>query len=66
MSFPMGRISPEDGAKPLIYLSTSPDVQGVSGKYFNEMKMEQSSAMSYNKALADVLWQKSMAYSSML
>lgn len=65
-TFFAGRISPEDSAKALIYLSTSPDVHGVSGKYFNEIRMERSSAMSYDKALADVLWKKSVAYSSML
>ena len=64
MTFPMGRMSPEDGAKALIYLSTSSEVRGVSGKYFNKMQMEQSSAMSYHKELADVLWQKSIEYSS--
>ena len=64
MTFPMGRISAEDGAKAQIYLSTSPEVQGLSGKYFNEMRMERSSIMSYDKVLADVLWQKSIEYSS--
>jgi len=62
-TFPMGRVSSEDGAKPQIYLSVSPEVKGVSGKYFNEMRMERSSAMSYDEALADVLWQKSIEYS---
>ncbi len=59
-TFPMGRISPEDGAKAQIYLSTSQHVQGVSGKYFNEMRMEKSSPMSYDAELADMLWQKSL------
>jgi NAD(P)-dependent dehydrogenase (short-subunit alcohol dehydrogenase family) len=64
MTFPMGRLSPEDGAKSQIVLSASPDVQGVSGKYFNELRIEQSSPISYNKELADELWQKSIEYSS--
>jgi len=63
MTFPMGRLSPEDGAKAQIYLSSSPEVQGLTGKYFNEMCMERSSSMSYNKELADILWQKSIEYS---
>lgn len=66
MCFPMGRVSPEVGAKAQIYLSTSPEVQGVSGKYFNERRMQRSSAMSYDEELADVLWQKSIEYSSMV
>lgn len=64
MTFPMGRLSPEDGAKAQIYLSASSEVQGISGKYFNEMCIERSSAMSYNKELADILWQKSIELSS--
>ena len=59
-TFPMGRISPEEGAKALIYLSTSENVQGVSGRYFNEMRMEKSSPTSYDAELADMLWQKSL------
>lgn len=65
-TFPMGRISPEEGAKPLLYLSISDEVQGVSGKYFNKTHMEQSSVLSYNKGLADVLWQKSIEFSPMV
>lgn len=60
MTFPMGRISPEEGAKAQIYLSSSPQVRGVSGKYFNQMRMEKSSPSSYSEELADKLWQKSL------
>lgn len=59
-TFPMGQISLEDGAKAQIYLSNSQDVQNVSGKYFNQMRMEKSSPMSYDSELADKLWQKSL------
>jgi len=59
-AFPMGRMSPEDGAKAQIYLCTSQDVQDVSGRYFNEMRVEKSSPMSYDAELADMLWQKSL------
>ncbi|VAW55904.1 hypothetical protein MNBD_GAMMA07-1551 [hydrothermal vent metagenome] len=65
MRFPMGRVSPEVGAKAQIYLSAAPEVQRVSGKYFNERRMERSSTMSYDEDLADVLWQKSIEYSFM-
>jgi len=60
MHFPMGLLSSEEGAKPQIFLSTSPNVEGVSGKYFNQMDIERSSAISYNKILADLLWEKSI------
>jgi len=66
LTFPAGRISPVESAKALIHLSTSSELQNVSGKYFNKMNIEQSSAISYNKELAYLLWQKSMEYCSML
>lgn len=65
-TFPMGRISAKESAKAMIYLSISPDVQGVSGKYFNKMCMERSSELSYNKELANQLWKKSIEYCSAL
>ncbi len=65
-TFPMGRISPDDGAKTLIYLSTSLDVKGVSGKYFNQINMERSAEMSYDKGLIDEFWRKSIEYSAMI
>lgn len=64
ITFPMGLMSPEEGAKAQIYLSTSSKVQGISGKYFNKMRIERSSAMSYDSELADLLWQKSLDYVS--
>ena len=57
MRFMAGRISVEDGAKCSIYLASSPDVQGVSGKYFNyDMKEARSSDESYDEAVAKRLW----------
>jgi NAD(P)-dependent dehydrogenase (short-subunit alcohol dehydrogenase family) len=59
-TFAMGRKSPEDGAKAIIYLCTSQGIRDVSGRYFNELCMEKSSPMSYDVGLADMLWQKSL------
>jgi len=57
MRFMAGRISVEDGAKCSIYLASSPDVQGVSGKYFNyDLKETRSSDESYDEAEAKRLW----------
>jgi len=57
MRFMVGRISVEDGAKCSIYLASSPDVQGVSGKYFNyDLKETRSSGESYDEPLAKRLW----------
>src|SRR5580698_7042076 len=35
---PIGAISPEEGAKTIIYLASSPEVAGVSGEYFYQCK----------------------------
>lgn len=57
MNFMGSRISVEDGAKCSIYLASSPDVQGVSGKYFNyDLKETRSSDESYDEAEAKRLW----------
>lgn len=46
----------EEGAKPCIYLCTSPEVEGVSGKYYNRMVCEKSSDESCNALNARDLW----------
>ena len=52
-------ISPEQGADTSIYLATSEDVAGVSGKYFDKRKPVQSSAASYDEDAARRLWELS-------
>ena len=52
-------ISPEQGADTSIYLATSEDVAGVSGKYFDKRKPVQSSAASYDEDAAQRLWELS-------
>ena len=57
MRFMTGRISVEEGAKCPIFLASSPDVQGVSGKYFNYDTQEtHSSEESYDQNIARRLW----------
>ena len=57
MRFMTGRISVEEGAKCPIFLASSPDVQGVSGKYFNyDTKETRSSEESYDQNVARRLW----------
>ena len=48
--------TPESGAATSIYLATSPEVDGVSGKYFNNCKEARSSKASYDRAVAARLW----------
>ncbi len=51
--------SPEKGAKTSIYLAASPEVEGVSGKYFVKEKPVESSQISYDQSLAGRLWKQS-------
>ena len=50
-------ISPESGAKRILYVATSPDLEGVTGKYFTKMHEVKSSQESYDDDSARRLWQ---------
>jgi NAD(P)-dependent dehydrogenase (short-subunit alcohol dehydrogenase family) len=52
-------LSPEDGAKTSIYLASSPDVAGISGRYFAKEKPSESSSQSRDMTAAHRLWQLS-------
>jgi NAD(P)-dependent dehydrogenase (short-subunit alcohol dehydrogenase family) len=52
-------LSPKQGAETPIYLASSPDVEGVSGKYFEKMRERQSTPFSYDEAAQDRLWKVS-------
>lgn len=47
----------EQGAQTTIYLATSSEVEGITGKYFEKRKAVQSSPASYDEATARQLWQ---------
>jgi hypothetical protein len=49
--------TPEQGAATSIYLASSPEVEGISGKYFEDCKLQTSSAESYDVEIARRLWQ---------
>jgi NAD(P)-dependent dehydrogenase (short-subunit alcohol dehydrogenase family) len=51
---------PAEGAETSIYLASSPEVEGVTGKYFSDCKETPSNPLSYDKALAEKLWQVSL------
>ena len=55
----MGRfaLTPEQGADNSIYLASSPDVTGVTGKYFVKREPVQSSPISYDETTAHRLWE---------
>jgi NAD(P)-dependent dehydrogenase (short-subunit alcohol dehydrogenase family) len=50
-------VSPQEGARTIIYLATSPEVEGVSGKYFVKRKAISTSEGSYDRAAAARMWQ---------
>jgi len=52
--------SPRQGAETVLYLASSPDVQGVTGKYFVDSKETRSSKDSYDRAAAKRLWDESL------
>ena len=52
-------ISPEEGAKTSIYLASSPEVEGVTGKYFAKCIPIRSAPISYDKSLQQQLWEQS-------
>jgi NAD(P)-dependent dehydrogenase (short-subunit alcohol dehydrogenase family) len=51
---------PQKGAETSIYLASSSEVEGVTGKYFSNCKETQSSQASYDRAAAEKLWQISL------
>lgn len=53
-------ITAEEGAATVLHLATSPEVEGVTGKYFRNMRASASSRISHNKALGDRLWDTSL------
>jgi NAD(P)-dependent dehydrogenase (short-subunit alcohol dehydrogenase family) len=53
---PIGAISPEEGARTIIYLASSPDVAAVSGEYFYECKPATPTAEARNDEDAKRLW----------
>jgi NAD(P)-dependent dehydrogenase (short-subunit alcohol dehydrogenase family) len=49
-------LSPEEGADNSIYLASSPDVEGMTAKYFIKREPTQSSLESYDEDVAHRLW----------
>ena len=48
--------SPDKGAETSIYLASSPEVAGISGKYFVNKEPRRSSELSYDRELQKKLW----------
>ncbi len=48
--------TPEKGARTSVYLALSPEVEGMTGLYFERCKPVRSSPVSYNQELQEKLW----------
>jgi NAD(P)-dependent dehydrogenase (short-subunit alcohol dehydrogenase family) len=49
-------ISPAKGARTSIHLASASEIEGVTGKYFENSKETASHALSYDESLQDKLW----------
>ena len=49
--------SPKKGAETPIYLASSPEIEGITGKYFANKKEKKSSEASYNEDAAKQMWE---------
>lgn len=58
-------LTPEQGADNSIFLASSPEISGVSGKYFVKRKPARSSPLSYDQELATSLWEVSAELTSL-
>jgi NAD(P)-dependent dehydrogenase (short-subunit alcohol dehydrogenase family) len=56
----LAAISSAKGAETIICLASSPEVEGVTGKYFIQKKEARSSDVSYDVEVAHRLWQVSL------
>ncbi len=54
-----GGISTEQGADTVVYLASSPEVEGVTGTYFDKRKAKQTNPISYDDAANERLWEES-------
>ena len=50
---------PDKGAETIIWLASSPDIEGVSGKYFMDKKEKKSNSFSYDIEAQQKLWEES-------
>jgi len=58
-------ISVESGALTSVYAASSPEMEGVSGKYLDKKKIVPSSARSFDEAQAAALWELSASLTGM-
>jgi NAD(P)-dependent dehydrogenase (short-subunit alcohol dehydrogenase family) len=56
---PVGAISPEEGARTIVYLAASPGVAGINGEYFYECQPQAPTVHALNDEDGERLWRVS-------
>ncbi len=56
-------LSEEEGARTTLYCATSEEVAGQTGLYYDDCAPKTPSALARDEALAEALWERSMAWS---
>ena len=57
-AFPgMPGISPEEAARTPVYLAISPEVAGISGRYFENMRPARSTPLTHDRIVQERLWE---------
>jgi NAD(P)-dependent dehydrogenase (short-subunit alcohol dehydrogenase family) len=52
-------LTPEQGAQTLIWLCSSPDVEGITGKYYYKKRQIRAVSQTYNQDVQRALWDES-------
>ena len=52
-------LSPQEGAKTLVYLASSPEIDGPPGDYFDQCRPEAPSPQAQDQSAAGQLWAES-------
>jgi NAD(P)-dependent dehydrogenase (short-subunit alcohol dehydrogenase family) len=50
--------TPEKGSRPSVYLATSDEVKGLTGKYFYKTKIKETAHVANDEELAENIWKK--------
>ena len=50
------QLTPKEGAATSVYLATSPEPEGVTGRHFAKQQEERSAEISYDTELQKKLW----------
>jgi NAD(P)-dependent dehydrogenase (short-subunit alcohol dehydrogenase family) len=59
ISYDLDGESVEEGARTSVYLAASPEVEGITGKYYSRMAEKNTSELAQDKALQEKFWKVS-------